>query len=119
MEGLIVVLLVVLIAAVLVRPMVTVATVRDYQRGLRYRQGRLVGLVDPGTHLAVRPFSELLILDGRPTSITVPGQEILTADGVALRVSLTARYVVADPIARRAPGDLRQRRHRIQAHDQV
>jgi len=98
-EGLIVVLLVVLIAAVLVRPVVTVATVRDYQRGLRYRRGRLVGLVDPGTHLAIRPFSELEILDGRPTSITVPGQEILTADGVALRVSLTARYVVADPIA--------------------
>ena len=39
------------------------------------------------------------MLDGRPTSITVPGQEILTADGVALRVSLTARYVVADPVA--------------------
>ena len=31
--------------------------------------------------------------------MTVPGQEILTADGVALRVSLTARYVVADPVA--------------------
>jgi regulator of protease activity HflC (stomatin/prohibitin superfamily) len=98
-EGLIVVLLVILIVAVLVRPLVSIATVRDYQRGLRYRQGRLVGLVDPGTHLAIRPLSELLILDGRPTSITVPGQEILTADGVALRVSLTARYVVADPIA--------------------
>jgi len=98
-EFVIVVLLVVLIAVVLVRPIVTVASIHDYQRGLRYRQGRFVGLLDPGSHVAIRPFTEIHVLDGRPTSITVPGQEILTADGVALRVSLTARYVVADPVA--------------------
>ena len=99
MEIVIVVLLVALIAAILVRPMITIATIHDYQRGLRYRQGRFAGLVDPGMHVAIRPFTEIQVLDGRPTSITVPGQEILTADGVALRVSLTARYVVADPVA--------------------
>jgi regulator of protease activity HflC (stomatin/prohibitin superfamily) len=98
-EIVIVVLLAILIAAILVRPAITVATVHDYQRGLRYRQGRLVGLLDPGMHVAVRPFTEIHLLDARPTSMTVPGQEILTADGVALRVSLTARYVVADPVA--------------------
>ena len=99
MEIVIVLLLVVLIVAVVVRPVFTIATVHDYQRGLHYRQGRFVGLLDPGMHIAVRPFNEIQMMDGRPTSITVPGQEILTADGVALRVSLTARYVVADPVA--------------------
>jgi regulator of protease activity HflC (stomatin/prohibitin superfamily) len=98
-EIVIVVLLVILVAAVIARPVISILTVHDYQRGLRYRQGRLVGLVDPGTHVAIRPFTELQVIDGRPTSITVPGQEILTADGVALRVSLTARYVVGDPVA--------------------
>jgi regulator of protease activity HflC (stomatin/prohibitin superfamily) len=78
---------------------VTIATVHDYERGLRYRQGRLVGLLHPGIHVAIRPFNEIHLLDARPTAITVPGQEILTADGVALRGSLTARYVVADPVA--------------------
>ncbi len=99
MEFVIAALLVLLLAALLVRPLVTVALVHDYQRGLRYRQGRLVGLLDPGTHIAIRPFTEIHVLDGRPTILTVAGQEILTADGVALRVSLTARYVVADPVA--------------------
>ncbi len=99
MEVVIVVLLVVLVAALVLRPLVSVVTVHDYQRGLRYHQGRFVGLVDPGTHVAIRPLTEVHVLDGRPTSITVPGQEILTADGVALKVSLTARYVVADPVA--------------------
>jgi regulator of protease activity HflC (stomatin/prohibitin superfamily) len=99
LELVIALLLVALIAGVLIRPAVTIATVHDYQRGLRYRQGRLVGLLDPGTHIAIRPVTEIHLLDARPTAITVPGQEILTADGVALRVSLTARYVVADAVA--------------------
>jgi regulator of protease activity HflC (stomatin/prohibitin superfamily) len=98
-EVVLIVLILAVAAVVLVRPLVTVATVHDYQRGLRYRQGRFVGLADPGTHYAIRPFTELVVLDTRPTTITVPGQEILTSDGVALRVSLTARYVVADPVA--------------------
>jgi regulator of protease activity HflC (stomatin/prohibitin superfamily) len=85
-EGIIVLILVVIVVALLVRAFVTVVTVRDYQRGLHYRQGRLVGLLSTGTHFAIRPITEIQLLDARPTLLTVPGQEILTADGVALRV---------------------------------
>ncbi len=99
MEVVVVLLIIVLAAALFLRPLVRIVTIHDYQRGLRYRRGRLAGLVDAGTHLTVRPLTEIHVLDARPTSITVPGQEILTADGVALKVSLTARYVVADPVA--------------------
>ena len=99
LEVVVVILLIAVIAALVARLVVQVVTVHDYQRGLRYRQGRFVGLVDAGMHVTVRPYTEIHVLDGRPTSLTVPGQEILTADGVALRVSLTARYVVADPVA--------------------
>jgi regulator of protease activity HflC (stomatin/prohibitin superfamily) len=94
-----VVLLLVLVVAVVARLVLRVVTVYDYQRGLRYRMGRFSGLVDAGPHVSLRGFSEIHVLDGRPTSLTVPGQEILTPDGVALKVSLTARYVVADPVA--------------------
>ena len=92
-------LLIVLVIAILLRPIVRVVTVYDYQRGLRYRMGRFSGLVDAGPHVSLRGYNEIHVVDGRPTSLTVPGQEILTADGVALKVSLTARYVIADPIA--------------------
>lgn len=99
MEGIIVLILIVVVAALLIRAFVTVVTVRDYQRGLHYRQGRLVGLLSTGTHFAIRPITEIQLLDARPTLLTVPGQEILTSDGVALKISLTAHYVVADPVA--------------------
>jgi regulator of protease activity HflC (stomatin/prohibitin superfamily) len=85
--------------ALLVRAFVRIVTVHDYERGLRYRNGRFTGLVDPGSHLAVRPFSEVRLLDGRPGFLTVEGQEVLTSDGVALKISLAARFVVGDPVA--------------------
>lgn len=96
---LLVILLFVVVIALLVRPIVAIVTVHDYQRGLRYRRGRFSGLVDPGLHFVLRPFSEVFILDGRPTFVTLEGQEILTADVVPLKVSLAARYVVGDPVA--------------------
>ena len=99
MEAAIVLLLVVLLVMLVLRPLVSVVTVRDYERGLRYRQGRFTGLVEPGGHIVVKPFTEIHVIDARPTAVTVPGQEILTADGVALKISLTVRYVVADPVA--------------------
>jgi len=92
-------LLALLAVVVLAVTVLRVVTVYDYQRGLRYRMGRFTGLVDAGPHLIVRGVSEVHVLDGRPTSLTVPGQEILTSDGVALKLSLTARYVIADPVA--------------------
>ena len=99
MEIVLVPLLVVVIVAILARPFVRFVTIYDYQRGLRYRTGRFSGLVESGPHVSLRGFNEIRVLDARPTSLTVPGQEILTADGVALKVSLTAHYVIADPVA--------------------
>ena len=99
MEYILALLLVIVVIAILARPIVRVVTVYDYQRGLRYRTGRFSGLVDAGPHVSFRGFNEIRVLDGRPTTLAVPRQEILSADGVALKVTLTAQYVLADPVA--------------------
>lgn len=90
---------IVVLVGLAVRALVRVTVVHDYERGLRYRQGRLTGLVDAGTYFGLRPFSDVQVLDVRPTFVTVEGQEVLTADGVAAKLSLAARYVVADAAA--------------------
>ncbi len=97
--GPLIALIVVLLALVLARTLVRVVTVHDYERGLRYRRGRFSGLVDPGTHVTIAPLTEIRVLDGRPSFMMIEGQEVLTADGVPLKVSLAARYVVGDPVA--------------------
>ena len=84
---------------VIARLFVVVTVVHDYERGLRFRNGRLAGLVDAGSHVAIRPFSELRVMDARPTFVPLDGQEILTADGVVAKISLVAGYVVADAVA--------------------
>ena len=89
----------VVLVSSLARPLVGLVTVHDYERGLRYRRGRFSGLVDPGTHLIVPPFTEVRVLDGRPSFLTIEGQEVLTSDGVPIKVSLAARYVIGDPVA--------------------
>ncbi len=97
--ALLAILLIVVVIALLTRPFIGIVTVRDYQRGLRYRRGKFSGLVDPGMHVVFRPFSEIFVLDGRPAYLTLEGQEILTADIVPIRISLAARYVIGDPVA--------------------
>jgi regulator of protease activity HflC (stomatin/prohibitin superfamily) len=92
-------LLAIIAVALLGRAFVAVVTVHDYERGLRYRSGRFTGLVNPGSHVVIRPFTEVRLLDARPAFMVVEGQEVLTSDGVAVKVSLAARYVVGDPVA--------------------
>jgi regulator of protease activity HflC (stomatin/prohibitin superfamily) len=91
--------LLVVVAALVARLVFDAVTIHDYERGLRYSRGKFVGLVHAGAYVSVRPLSEIRVLDMRPVFIPIEGQEILTADGVNLKVSMAARYVVGDPVA--------------------
>lgn len=88
-----------LVVVLAVRAVVSVVTVHDYERGLRYRNGRFRGLVPPGAHPVLRPLSEIQVIDARPAWQVLEGQEVPTADGVAVRVSLACHYVIGDPVA--------------------
>src|SRR5262245_18273835 len=83
--------------------------IRDTHRGLKYVDGRLVELLAAGRHviprhinlfnLIRRPKVEVVLVDVRERDLTIKGQEILTADKVALRVSILVQFRVADPRA--------------------
>jgi regulator of protease activity HflC (stomatin/prohibitin superfamily) len=93
--------LVALVAALLFLPrrgLIARVVVHDYERGLRYQNGRFTGLLDPGAYTAVRPFTEIRVLDVRPNWLLVEGQEVPTVDGVPVKVSLAARTVVGDAV---------------------
>lgn len=87
------------IIALAFRAVVTVVTVHDYERGLRYRNGQFRGLVPPGAHPVLRPLSEIQVIDARPAWQVLEAQEVPTADGVVVRVSLACHYVIGDPVA--------------------
>ena len=72
-------------------------TVFEYERGLKYVKGVFKEILEPGQHWYVSVFTTVRKIDVRPKFITLPGQEVLSADGVTLKVSLAASYEVENP----------------------
>ena len=90
---LVVVVLVALLVGVLYRRLLGTVTIHEYERGVRFVRGKFVGLVDAGTSYYLKPMTQITVLDVRPTSMTIEGQEVLTSDRVALKISLVARQL--------------------------
>jgi regulator of protease activity HflC (stomatin/prohibitin superfamily) len=89
----------------------TVVVVREYERGLLYRDGKFVELLPPGRYVhwiweRMSQHWQIDRVDIREVSQTVEGQEILTADKIGVRVTLIAQFKVTDPVvARHSVGD--------------
>ncbi len=80
--------------------------IKDTHRGLRYEDGRLASVLEAGRYeLPQRgwwgrgPVVEVVLVDVRERELTIKGQEILTSDKVALRVSIITQFQVVDPVA--------------------
>lgn len=71
-------------------------TILDYERGLRYVNGKFNNLLEPGLYWHSPLSTVIHTVDIRPRFISITGQEILSADGVTLKISLAARYEIAD-----------------------
>ena len=85
----------------------TIAVVREFERGLLYREGKFIELLGPGRYVYWRwEHCRVDVVDLREVSQTVDGQEILTSDKIGVRVTLVAQYKVVDPVvARHTVGD--------------
>jgi regulator of protease activity HflC (stomatin/prohibitin superfamily) len=71
-------------------------TVFEYQQGLRYRGGRFAGVLGAGPHWIFRPTTVIHRVDIRPKFVSLGGQEVLSKDGVTLKLTIAARYEIAD-----------------------
>ena len=82
--------------------------IKDTHRGLLYEDGVLTKVLEAGRYsiraarksFLSRPTKiEILLVDIRERDLTIKGQEILTSDKVALRVSIIVQFRVIDPKA--------------------
>ena len=74
-------------------------TVQAHEKGLRFEQGRLTAVLEPGRYkLWTHPEAEVRIVtvDMRRTEVTIAGQDLMTRDKVTLRLTLTVEYAVED-----------------------
>jgi regulator of protease activity HflC (stomatin/prohibitin superfamily) len=74
-------------------------TIRPYEKGLLYRKGKLVRVLEAGRYRVDKIFlhEDVVIVDVRQNFINIAGQEIITRDNLNLRMNLLAQYKVTDP----------------------
>lgn len=81
--------------------------IKATHRGLYYEDGKLTKVLEAGRYkipkrnkwFDKRPTIECLLVDIRERELTIKVQEILTADKVAIRVSILVQFRVSDPEA--------------------
>ena len=71
--------------------------VKEYERGVIFRLGRLVGARGPGLFFIIPIFEAMVKLDLRTTVLDVPSQEVITRDNVPVRVDAVVYFRVMDP----------------------
>jgi regulator of protease activity HflC (stomatin/prohibitin superfamily) len=72
-------------------------TIFEYQKGLKYSRGHFVATLGAGQYWIFPKVTFIVPVDIRAEFITIPGQEVLSADGVSLKISLATEFEVVDP----------------------
>ncbi len=71
--------------------------VDEYQRGVIFRLGRVIGARGPGFFFILPGFERMQIVDLRTVTLDVPPQDCITRDNVTVRVNAVIYYRVMDP----------------------
>ncbi|HEX7196872.1 MAG TPA: SPFH domain-containing protein [Candidatus Limnocylindria bacterium] len=76
-----------------------VKVVQEYERGVIFRLGRLVGAKGPGLFLIIPFIDRMVKIDLRTVTLDIPSQEAITRDNVTVRVNAVCYFRVVDPEA--------------------
>ena len=87
----------VLVAIGLLIAAASVHVLREYERGVVFRLGRLSQLKGPGVILLVPFINRLVRVSLRTVTLQVPPQEVITRDNVPARVTAVTYFRVVDP----------------------
>jgi len=73
--------------------------VREYERGVIFRLGRLIGAKGPGLFFIIPFVDKMVKVDLRTITLDVPPQEVITKDNVPVHVNAVVYFRVVDPTA--------------------
>ena len=90
--------IVLIVLAVVVLPQ-SIRILREYERGVIFRLGKLQGAKGPGLIFLIPVVDRMVRMDLRVVTIDVPKQEIMTRDNVPATVDAVVYFRVVDPNA--------------------
>jgi regulator of protease activity HflC (stomatin/prohibitin superfamily) len=75
----------------------SIKIVPEYERGVIFRLGRLMGARGPGLFLVIPVFERMVRVDTRVITMDVPVQEVITLDNVTIKVNAVLYFQVMNP----------------------
>jgi regulator of protease activity HflC (stomatin/prohibitin superfamily) len=94
----IVVLLVIIIALAVAAAGASIRVLREYERAVVFRLGRLAGQKGPGIVRLIPIIDRMVRVDLRTVTFEVPPQDVITRDNVPAKVNAVAYFRVVDPV---------------------
>jgi regulator of protease activity HflC (stomatin/prohibitin superfamily) len=94
----VIVALVIIVALAAAAAGASVRILREYERAVVFRLGRLVGAKGPGVVLLVPLIDRMVRVDLRTVTFEVPPQDVITRDNVPAKVNAVAYFRVVDPV---------------------
>jgi len=70
---------------------------REYERGVIFRLGRLIGAKGPGLIFIIPVVDKLLRVSLRTVVLEIPPQEVITRDNISITVNAVVYFRVIDP----------------------
>ena len=75
----------------------SIRILREYERGVLFRFGRLRGTKGPGIFMIIPFIDRMIKVDLRTVTLDVPPQDVITRDNVPVKVNAVAYFRVMDP----------------------
>ena len=70
---------------------------REYERGVIFRLGRLIGAKGPGLIILIPIIDKMVRVDLRTITYDIPPQDVITRDNVSIKVNAVLYFQVVDP----------------------
>src|SRR2546421_9359243 len=92
-----VVVLTVLLLTALILAGASVRVLREYERAIVFRRGRVIDKKGPGLVLLIPVVDRMVRVSLRTVTLRIPAQEVITRDNVPVRVAAVAYFRIIDP----------------------
>jgi regulator of protease activity HflC (stomatin/prohibitin superfamily) len=97
MSGLILFCVAAILFIALMLVLASVKVVPEYERGVIFRLGRLIGPRGPGLFFLVPILERMVRVDIRVITMDVPAQEVITLDNVTIKVNAVLYFMIVNP----------------------
>jgi regulator of protease activity HflC (stomatin/prohibitin superfamily) len=86
-----------LIIFIIILAAAAIKILREYERGVIFRLGRLIGAKGPGIFFIIPGVDKMLRISLRTVTMDIPPQDVITRDNVSIKVNAVVYFRVMDP----------------------